>query len=125
MNEYFMNLIKESKGDVDAVAGKIAEELNQAIQKYEKIQKEDTKKKDAQALAEHYNAFMKMYYPEIHKTDLTGEDFLETVEGLTELIDGLGDLLDTLQKEKKIDVRAGHAPKNPKTLTEMIAEMGW
>jgi hypothetical protein len=125
MNEYFMNLIKESKGDIDSVAGKIAEELNQAVQEYEKIQKEDTKKKDAQALAEHYNAFMKMYCPEIHKTDLTGEDFLETITILTGLVDELDDLLGAFQKEKKIDVRAGHAPKNPKTLTEMIADMGW
>ncbi len=112
------DLILENGGDVDVVAKDIMDDLNAALAKWNDKSKEE----DAQKLADHFNAFISVHYPQ-SEVKYTGKMIIDAMDfeknfsktdNITDLIDGFLDLLD------------GEKPKpKKKTLEEMIKDKNW
>lgn len=107
-----VKMIQENDGNAEAIANSFIDDLNVAVAEYEKIKADNQKKKDAEALASHFNSFVKVHYPEM-PANYEAQEMIEVFESFM-------DITKEIMKE--------FSPKEerkPKTLSEMIAEMGW
>ena len=109
-------LLQKNDGDAEATADHIAACLNQAIKKYEE---HDKKKKDAQALADHFNAFVKVWYPK-GQSELSGNEIIEILNWTEKILDPNKSSEDLIQ-----EVYSVLNPKEEKNLSDMIKKMGW
>ena len=111
----FYTELEAARGDSQKVAAKITEQLNAAIKQYDnKFQK----KEDADKLAEQFNKFEEKYYPNINNMNnekLTGEFIIKIFDGTENFIISNSDIKKVTKELKK----------KTKTLSDMIAEMGW
>lgn len=104
-----VKLIQENNGNVEAIADSFINDLNEATKRYEANKKNVQKEKDAEALADHFNTFIKLYYPEAGG-EIKGEDIITVWSAATEIME------EFKQVAKKSKGR---------TLEEMIRDMGW
>ena len=108
-------------GDVKKIADPFLEDLNEAIERYEETRSVKKKMEDAQALADHFNTFVKVWYPQ-DQSVLSGEEIVDIMDITSEIFDPKADINDLLNKlfnfTKKEDSKK-------KSLEDMIAAKGW
>jgi hypothetical protein len=115
------NMILDHDGDFDAVAQSITADLNAALTKY----KDQSKETDAQKLADHFNAFISVHYPN-SKVKYTAQMILDAMDFETKFtnVNNISDAIDAF-----CDILNKFEPENlnsePKTLEEMLKNKGW
>ena len=67
MTKTLFDLLVENGGDDQAIADMLSENLNTAISQYREKEQIQKKKRDAEALADHFNTFVEIYYPDCPK----------------------------------------------------------
>lgn len=126
VKEVIYNMLVQHDGDSQAVAEAITKGLNAAVSEYNAKSKETEKKKDAETLAAHFNAFTKMYYPELSDT-IDAEEIIKMYDISKKITNELSDYMPISSSEwdeflKKITSKG---EKKERSLSDMIAEMGW
>lgn len=124
LTDEFYEMIKDADGESTVVADIISEELNAAIAKYENSQ-ENKKRKDADALADHFRTFAEMYYPNI-TAGFEGSELIEMCDNVNKIFSGdfnldkiFNELFGNLERKDEKN------SKKTKTLSQMITDMGW
>ena len=88
------------------IANEFVNELNSSIQKVEAEKKAEaaaaTKEKDATAVADHLNNFIKVYYPEKALT-FTGKDIIALIEASVFLNDATAEITKSSSVDEAVD----------------------
>lgn len=121
----FYKMIEEFDGNTDEIINPIINDFNEAMNKYLENKKSNKKAEDAQALADHFNAFIKVWYPTT-QSEIKGSEIIEILNFTEKLLDPEASIDDVIAgvfsaatplKKKTTDKK--------KSLSDMVAEMGW
>jgi len=121
----FYKLIEKSGGNTDEIINPIIKDFNEAMNKYLENQKSTKKAEDAQTLADHFNAFIKVWYPTT-QSEIKGTEIIEILDFTEKLLDPEASIDDVIAGvfNAASPLKSKTAKKN-KSLDDMIAEMGW
>ena len=119
--EEIINAISEHNGDVEAVADELMKDLNVAVTKWNDTSKET----DAQKLADHFNAFITVHYPN-SKIKYNAKMIIDVMEFESKFskVNTFSDILDVFCDSLE-DLSQKKDATESKTLEEMIEEKGW
>ena len=123
MTKTLFDLLVENGGDDQAIADMLSENLNTAISQYREKEQIQKKKRDAEALADHFNTFVEIYYPDCPKNTISGQDIVEIWDSVQKIINGTGNFEEIL--DLILGLKSENDSKRKKTLADYIAEMKW
>lgn len=121
----FYKLIEKSGGNTDDIINPIIDDFNKAMNKYLEDQKSNKKAEDAQTLADHFNAFIKVWYPTT-QSEIKGSEIIEILDFTEKLLDPEASIDDIIAGVfgAASPLKSEKANKK-RSLSDMIADKGW